>query len=99
MYCYGTPSKRMEETVSRIHLRQAARQVVTLTLGAAVLGVAPAGSVTLAGASLPTPGPTVGEYQFLAASTTPPTEANCFSVGRRCFTTTSIQIGRASCRE
>jgi len=91
MYCYGTPSKRMEESVSRIHLRQAARQVVTLALGAAVLGVAPAGSVTLAGASLPTPGPTVGEYQFLAASTTPPTEANCFSVGRRCFTPTSIQ--------
>jgi len=30
--------------------------------------------------------PAVAEWQFLSASTTPPTEAQCYSVGRRCFT-------------
>ncbi len=29
--------------------------------------------------------PAVAEWQFLSASTTPPTEAQCYSVGRRCF--------------
>jgi len=81
----------MEDSVSQVHLRGIARQVVTLAFGAAVLGIGPAGSVALTAASLPSPVPTVGEYQYLTASTTPPTEANCFSVGRRCFTSTSMQ--------
>jgi subtilase family serine protease len=29
--------------------------------------------------------PAVAEWQFLTASTTPPTEAQCYSAGRRCF--------------
>jgi subtilase family serine protease len=29
--------------------------------------------------------PAVAEWQFLSAGTTPPTEANCYSVNRRCF--------------
>jgi subtilase family serine protease len=33
----------------------------------------------------------VGEYQYLSASTTPPGEPDCFSVGRRCFTPASMQ--------
>ncbi len=76
-----------------VHLRRAARQMITLTLGgAAVFGLGPAGSAVLAGASsLPSPLPTVAEYQYLSAGLTPPTEANCFSVGRRCFTSTSMQ--------
>jgi subtilase family serine protease len=35
--------------------------------------------------------PTVSDYAFVSASTTPPTEAQCFSVGRRCFTPQAIQ--------
>jgi subtilase family serine protease len=41
--------------------------------------------------ALPAPSPTVSDFQFLATSETPPTEANCFSVGRRCFTPTSMR--------
>src|SRR5262249_8245692 len=35
--------------------------------------------------------PTVAEYTQLTTSTTPPTEAQCFSVGRRCFIPQSIR--------
>ena len=35
--------------------------------------------------------PTVGDYAFITASETPPTEAQCMSVGRRCFTPQAIQ--------
>jgi subtilase family serine protease len=35
--------------------------------------------------------PTVAEYAFISSSATPPTEAQCVSVGRRCFTPQAIQ--------
>ena len=35
--------------------------------------------------------PTVAEYAFVSGSTTPPTEAQCFSAGRRCFTPQSVR--------
>ena len=35
--------------------------------------------------------PTVAEYQLITASATPPTEAQCLSVGRTCFTPQAIQ--------
>jgi subtilase family serine protease len=35
--------------------------------------------------------PAVAEWQFLQSSTTPPTEAACFAVGRRCFTPAAMQ--------
>jgi subtilase family serine protease len=35
--------------------------------------------------------PTVSEFQFLSASETPPTQAQCNSVARRCFNPTSLQ--------
>ena len=35
--------------------------------------------------------PAVAESQFLSSSTTPPTEAACFAVGRRCFTPVAMQ--------
>ena len=63
---------------------------VVAACAAVALWGAPVGSQALS-ASLPTPMPTVAEYQFLSSSTTPPTEANCFSVGRRCFTPASMQ--------
>ncbi|HEX5502570.1 MAG TPA: S53 family peptidase [Thermomicrobiales bacterium] len=35
--------------------------------------------------------PTVSDYAFISGSTTPPTEAQCASVGRRCFSPQAIQ--------
>jgi subtilase family serine protease len=40
---------------------------------------------------LPAPVPAVSDYQLLTASTTPPTEAQCFAIGRRCFTPLAMQ--------
>src|SRR5258706_12442325 len=34
--------------------------------------------------------PAVAEWEFLSASATPPTEAQCYSAGRRCFTPSSM---------
>jgi len=55
---------------------------------------ATAGSLAGAGGSLAAPvvfHPTVAEWQQMTTSTTPPTEAQCESVGRRCFTPQAIQ--------
>lgn len=41
--------------------------------------------------ALPLPHPTVSDYQFVSASDTPPTQAQCFSAGRRCFSPQSIR--------
>ncbi len=56
-----------------------------------LLGVGVAGSPGFLASALPAPVPTVAEYQFLSAGVTPPAESDCFSVGRRCFTPTSMQ--------
>ena len=75
-------------------MRQTARRVASFAFaGATALGLGPA-AVGIAGATaghLPVPMPSIVDYQFLSGSTTPPTEANCFSVGRRCFNPTSMQ--------
>jgi subtilase family serine protease len=42
-------------------------------------------------AALPQLQPTLSDYQQLTTSTTPPTQAQCFSVGRRCFTPQSTR--------
>ncbi len=74
------------------HMRQAVRQVVTVSFaGAVALGLGPAAAGIAAGGSLPAPVPAVADYQYLSASTTPPAETDCFSVGRRCFTPASMQ--------
>jgi subtilase family serine protease len=83
----------MEDSVFHQYRREAVRQAVTVTfVGAAALGLGPAGAgIVAAGSSLPAPVPAVTDFQFLAGSTTPPAETDCFSVGRRCFTPTSMQ--------
>jgi subtilase family serine protease len=82
----------MEVSVFHKHMRKTVRQVVTVSFaGAAALGLGPAGAGIAAGGSLPAPVPAVTDYQYLSASTTPPAESDCFSVGRRCFTPTSMQ--------
>src|SRR5204862_3374367 len=42
-------------------------------------------------ASLPLPHPMVSDSTQLTTSTTPPTEAQCFSAGRRCFTPQGVR--------
>src|SRR5260370_6546152 len=82
----------MEDSMLNQHMRQTARRVAAFAFaGAAALGFGPAGAGIAAAGGLPTPTPSIVQYQFLSGSTTPPTEANCFSVGRRCFTPTSMQ--------
>ena len=76
----------------RLQLRLAARPVATLAIcGAVALVGAPAGSAALAAGSLPVPVPAISDYQFLSASTTPPAEAACFAIGRRCFTAAAME--------
>jgi subtilase family serine protease len=71
---------------------QSRRRLAVLAVGVLVsAGLAAPGGAPAAVSALPTPVPTVSDFQFLTASQTPPSEANCFSVGRRCFTPTSMQ--------
>jgi subtilase family serine protease len=54
-----------------------------LTLGSVGSAVAPVAAATLQ--------PAVSDYAQVARSETPPTEAQCYSVGRRCFTPQSTR--------
>jgi subtilase family serine protease len=66
---------------------------------AAVIGVsgiiaalaASAGGSPSRSAALPVPHPTVSDYAQVSTSTTPPTQAQCASVGRRCFNPASTR--------
>src|SRR3954470_18852960 len=55
--------------------------IVLAALAAWLLAAAPGRSAP----QLPVPKPLVSDYLQLNSSTTPPTEAQCFSAGRRCF--------------
>lgn len=57
---------------------------------AAIAAIASSGG-RVAGAALPTPHPTVSDYQLISTGTTPPTNADCEAVGRTCFTPQAIQ--------
>jgi subtilase family serine protease len=59
--------------------------------GVAAFALVSAGSARPATTRYPAPVPAVSDYQLLSASTTPPSEAACFAVGRRCFTPSSMQ--------
>jgi subtilase family serine protease len=60
-------------------------------LAVAALVAASAGHVTSAHATLPVPHPTFSDAQQITTSATPPSEAQCESVGRTCFTPQAIQ--------
>jgi subtilase family serine protease len=66
---------------------------VTAVLAAVALSTGVAASQTHAGGAeaLPAPRPAVSDYQQMTASTTPPTQAQCASVGRRCFSPQGVQ--------
>jgi subtilase family serine protease len=57
---------------------------------ASLAGSAPA-STLLSTSSLPIPAPVVSDYQLLATGTAPPTESQCFAIGRRCFTASAME--------
>jgi subtilase family serine protease len=73
-----------------VRFRHSRSGVIAVVGLLAALSLVPAGSAAAA-AKLPAATPAVSDYQFLSAGVVPPTEANCFSVGRRCFTATSMR--------
>jgi subtilase family serine protease len=74
--------------VGRIHLRRISRFV---TGSIATFGVALAGPASAAPVAAAVFHPTVSDYVQMTTSTTPPTQAQCNSVGRRCFTPQSTR--------
>jgi subtilase family serine protease len=74
--------------VGRIHMRRVARFV---TGSVATLGVALAGPASAAPAAVAVFHPTVAEYVQLTTSNTPPSQAQCASVQRTCFSPQAIQ--------
>src|SRR5579863_1522463 len=82
----------MEEAhLFRPQFRLTARPAVAAVIcGAAALAGSPVGSAALA-TSLPEPVPAVAEYDYVAASLTPPSETQCFALGRRCFTASVME--------
>src|SRR6266542_1615007 len=67
------------------------RRVSPLILAAAAAAWLLAGSLSGGAASLPLPHPVVSDYAQISTSTTPPTEVQCFSAGRRCFTPQGVR--------
>ncbi|MBM9504499.1 S53 family peptidase [Actinacidiphila acididurans] len=61
--------------------------------GAGTLALAAAGTLAAPGLSVAAPQvrPTVSEYTQVSTSTTPPTQAQCASAGRRCFAPQAVQ--------
>jgi subtilase family serine protease len=66
---------------------------IAVVLALLLLALALAALVGRGGSAraLPTPRPVWNDAQLISSSTTPPTEAQCFSAGRRCFTPVSLQ--------
>lgn len=77
--------------MSRFRLLVAATIVAALALSSAALMGLAAGTSARASSGLPAAVPAISDYQLLSDSATPPTEAQCFAIGRRCFTPTSMQ--------
>lgn len=63
---------------------------ITAVATATLVALSPAGGRATS-AALPTPHPTLMDYQFISGSETPPSDAQCESVGRTCFTPQAIQ--------
>jgi subtilase family serine protease len=64
--------------------------VVLVVLGAIAVGFA-SGHPQRAASHYPTAVPAVTDSQLVSGALTPPTEAQCLAIGRRCFTATSMQ--------
>jgi subtilase family serine protease len=77
-----------ETTSGHRSIRRLVSVLATIALLGGLLGVAAVPVLAGPGSALH---PTVSDYQFISSSETPPTEAQCFSVGRRCFTPQSVR--------
>src|SRR5438105_7332075 len=64
-----------------------AAALVVLVIGLALAMLGGGGRTS----ALPVAHPVWNDAQLISAGTTPPTEAQCFSAGRRCFTPQSLQ--------
>jgi subtilase family serine protease len=71
--------------------RRAAVVAVVLALAGSIAALAAFSSSSAHRTALPLPHPTVTDYQFVSAGTTPPTAAQCAAVGLSCFTPQAIQ--------
>src|SRR5260221_9881566 len=69
-------------------VRSTMRHLALLALGAATL--VPVALGTTAAAVCPVVHPLVSDWQFLSSTTTPPSQASCNAVGRRCFNPASM---------
>jgi subtilase family serine protease len=82
----------MERICLRDEEEQMGRLLAAACLLVSVLALSAAeGPQTIASLQPLVMHPTVAEYAFISSSTTPPTEAQCVSVGRRCFTPQSTR--------
>lgn len=73
-----------------LRLRRPISAAAALACAAAMAVAAGPGAATAA-AGFPAPKPTVSDFLLLTSGQTPPTEADCFAVGRRCFTPVSME--------
>jgi len=64
---------------------------LVIVAGLAALAALAGGRGSSGSLALPTPRPTVSDYVQLTTSETPPTQAQCNSAGRRCFTPQSTR--------
>src|SRR5207302_467325 len=72
-------------------VRSVARKIAPLAIGATALGTALMGSPTAASvATIPISHPLIDDWAYLGNSGTPPSEAACNAVGRRCFNPTAM---------
>jgi subtilase family serine protease len=72
----------------RFFVRAAALLAVLAVAG---LGAATASSQSRVTHRLPTVQPTITDSQLVSSALTPPTEAQCFAIGRRCFTASAME--------
>jgi subtilase family serine protease len=79
------------ETMKAGLVRWAPWLMLAAAAAALVAGTLSGGGSRGAAAPLPVPHPLVSDYTQISASTTPPTEAQCFSAGRRCFSPQSVR--------
>jgi subtilase family serine protease len=76
-----------EEHSMKMHPFSVRRIEVVVSAAIIVVLAAPSGHT----GNTPTPRPMFSDAQLITASATPPTEAQCESVGRRCFNPQSVQ--------
>jgi subtilase family serine protease len=74
----------------RSFVRSVTRKIAPVAMGATGLGVAFLGTPGPSPASLPLAAPLISDWQYLGNSGTPPSEAACNAVGRRCFNPTAM---------